>query len=104
VAPNIVVCTDPDAIYHIHGVRSGYTKAEWYNIARISPNSDNIMSMIETEQRRERKKYIMPAVRIDFILWCTPNGLLMVRPLSTRAGGSMLSRRALTSHSRHGST
>ncbi|KAK4112487.1 cytochrome P450 [Canariomyces notabilis] len=61
VAPNIVVCADPDAIYHIHGVRSGYTKAEWYNIARISPNSDNIMSMIETEQRRERKKYIMPA-------------------------------------------
>ncbi|KAK4141921.1 cytochrome P450 [Dichotomopilus funicola] len=61
IAPNQVVCVDVDTLYRISGVRSLYRKSEWYTIARISRDGDHIFTIIDPEERKERKKFIMPA-------------------------------------------
>lgn len=38
-------------------------KSEWYTISRATRDGDHILSMRDPELRRERKKYIIPAVR-----------------------------------------
>lgn len=57
-----MVCTDIDEVYRVSGVRSSYRKAQWYSISKITRDGDHILSLIDPEQRKERKKYIMPAV------------------------------------------
>ncbi|KAK4156004.1 cytochrome P450 [Chaetomidium leptoderma] len=61
VAPDKIVCTDITTMYRISGVRSDYKKSEWYTISRVSRDGDHILSLIDPELRKERKKYIMPA-------------------------------------------
>ncbi|EAQ83674.1 hypothetical protein CHGG_10078 [Chaetomium globosum CBS 148.51] len=61
IAPDKVVCTDVDIMYQMMGVRSDYRKSDWYTIARISRSGDHIFTLIDPEERKERKNYIMPA-------------------------------------------
>lgn len=63
IAPNKVVCSDTDALYRISSVRSRYRKDEWYTVTRISKHGDHVISLLDPEMRRERKKHIGPAVR-----------------------------------------
>lgn len=49
-------------MYQMMGVRSDYRKSDWYTIARISRGGDHIFTLIDPEERKERKNYIMPAV------------------------------------------
>jgi hypothetical protein len=64
VGPNKVICSDTDALYQISGVRSVYKKSEWYSVTRISRRGDHVLTLLDPEARRERKKFIAPAVRI----------------------------------------
>ncbi|KAH6847789.1 cytochrome P450 [Chaetomium sp. MPI-CAGE-AT-0009] len=61
IGPDKVVCTDVDAVYGMSGVRSDYRKSDWYTIARISRGGDHIFTLIDPEERKERKNFIMPA-------------------------------------------
>ena len=62
VGPNRVLCSDVDTLYRISGVRSQYKKGEWYTMAKVSRNGEHTLSLLDPEPRRERKKYIGPAV------------------------------------------
>lgn len=65
VGPNNVLCSDVDALYKISGVRSLYKKHEWYTMSKVSKRGEHTLSLLEPELRRERKKYIGPAVRLS---------------------------------------
>src|SRR5690349_6851031 len=97
----MVVCTDVDTMYRMMGVRSDYRKSQWYTIARISRVADHILTIIDPELRRERKKYIMPAVRVAFHISRGPSGTLPSD--STTGEMSITSRRVRTGPSPHGS-
>ncbi|KAK4166884.1 putative cytochrome P450 E-class, group IV [Cladorrhinum sp. PSN259] len=60
VAPNTVICTDIDTLYRISGARTLYKKSKWYNITRIIPNSNNILSIRDPEARKQRLRHILP--------------------------------------------
>ncbi len=62
VGPTRVLCSDVDALYRISGVRSPYKKSEWYSVSKVSKHGEHTLSLLEPETRRERKKYIGPAV------------------------------------------
>ncbi len=62
VGPNRVLCSDVDTLYRISGVRSQYKKGEWYAMSKVSKAGEHTLSLLEPELRRERKKYIGPAV------------------------------------------
>jgi hypothetical protein len=67
IAPDKVACTDIATVYRITGVRSEYRKSQWYTITRISRHGDHLMALIDPELRKERKKYVMPAVRASVV-------------------------------------
>lgn len=56
------MCTDVESMYRISSARSEYTKGEWYKIGQITPGKDTILTMQSKEQRRERKRKLMPGV------------------------------------------
>ena len=62
VGPTRVLCSDVDTLYRISGVRSQYKKGEWYDVSKVSKHGEHTLSLRNPEPRRERKKYIGPAV------------------------------------------
>ena len=46
----------------ICGVRSAYNKGQWYRIARMDPNYENLPALIDREARKERKAKLGPGV------------------------------------------
>ncbi|KAK0367916.1 cytochrome P450, partial [Colletotrichum limetticola] len=44
VGPNDVVTSDPDLMRHMLGVRTKYTRSDWYNAMRLDPGNDNVLS------------------------------------------------------------
>jgi len=62
VGPNNVLCSDIDTQYRISSARSQYKKGEWYTLTKVSRHGDHTISLLDPEARRERKKYIGPAV------------------------------------------
>jgi len=44
VGPNKVLITDVQAIRRIWGVRSLYTRSDWYDALRVDPMRDNLLS------------------------------------------------------------
>ncbi|KAK3319973.1 pisatin demethylase [Cercophora scortea] len=47
IAPNILVTNDPELVKRYLGVRSAWTRSNWYNGSRFIPNRDNIVSMTD---------------------------------------------------------
>jgi len=64
VGPNKVLCNDIDTLYRISSARSQYKKDEWYTLTKVSRHGDHTISLLDPEARRERKKYIGPAVSL----------------------------------------
>jgi hypothetical protein len=98
VGPNKVICSDIDALYKISNVRSLYKKDEWYSVSRISRRGDHILTLLDPEARRERKKFIAPAVRIPLFLDkpCESSNKRPLLPSSTLGKAGWISNRALT--------
>ncbi|OLN95822.1 Pisatin demethylase 10 [Colletotrichum chlorophyti] len=44
VGPKDVVTSDPDLMRHMLGVRTKYTRSDWYNAMRLDPRHDNVLS------------------------------------------------------------
>ena len=44
IGPDTLITDDPDVLQRINGVRSGYTKAPWYNVMRLDPYVHNMIS------------------------------------------------------------
>lgn len=45
IGPNDLLCTDPETLRRICGVRSTYTKGDFYETGRIIPGHDNIVTI-----------------------------------------------------------
>ncbi|KAK3987332.1 putative cytochrome P450 E-class, group IV [Cladorrhinum sp. PSN332] len=60
IAPNTIICTHVETLHRISGARTHYKKSKWYDITRIMPNSDNILSIRDPEARKQRLKHIIP--------------------------------------------
>ncbi|WQF76942.1 Putative cytochrome P450 [Colletotrichum destructivum] len=44
VGPKDVVTSDPDLMRHMLGVRTKYTRSDWYHAMRLDPRHDNVLS------------------------------------------------------------
>ncbi|KAK1657049.1 cytochrome P450 [Colletotrichum godetiae] len=44
VGPNDLVTSDPDLMKRMLGVRTKYTRSDWYNAMRLDPRHDNVLS------------------------------------------------------------
>ena len=62
IGPNDVVCADVEELYRIQGVKSGYVKNKWYELGRMSRDSDIVFSTHDPEMRRAKKKKLAPGV------------------------------------------
>lgn len=59
IDPNDILCTDPDTLRRICGVRSTYTKGDFYETRRVIPGHDNIVTQRdETKRKALRAKLI----------------------------------------------
>lgn len=57
-----LLCTDPDAIRRMSGVRSSYTKGRFYQAGRMRRGVDNIISMRDEKGHKELRERTRPAV------------------------------------------
>lgn len=72
IGPDELLCTDPDVIRRMSGVRSGYTKGRFYESARMMAGSDNIISMRDEKKHKKLIERTRPAVstpRPPYRLW-----------------------------------
>ncbi|KAK1656592.1 pisatin demethylase, partial [Colletotrichum godetiae] len=44
IGPNDLVTSDPDLMKRMLGVRTKYTRSDWYNAMRLDPRHDNVLS------------------------------------------------------------
>ncbi|KAK3376414.1 cytochrome P450 [Lasiosphaeria ovina] len=58
--PNEVICADLDALQQMSSVRSDYRKDDWYLLARVSPDEENLLCMRDPELRKDRKRRVKP--------------------------------------------
>ncbi|KAL0935691.1 cytochrome p450 [Colletotrichum truncatum] len=61
IGPNELLCTDPDSLRKISGVRSLYTKGDFYATGRITPGVDNVVSMRDEEAHKAMRARMAPA-------------------------------------------
>ncbi|KAH8880571.1 cytochrome P450 [Thozetella sp. PMI_491] len=61
IGPNEVLCSDPNSLATIQGVRSAYTKSSWYNVGIIELDHRNVFALQDPEERKDRRKKISPA-------------------------------------------
>lgn len=62
MAPNEVIFADVNELVRIQSARSTYRKNEWYSMGQISPPHHNLLSMLDKQDRKERKRKITPGV------------------------------------------
>ena len=62
MGPNEVICADVNELMRIQSARSTYRKNAWYNLGQITPPHHNLLSMLDTEDRKARKRKITPGV------------------------------------------
>ncbi|OCL05628.1 cytochrome P450 [Glonium stellatum] len=55
IGPNDLITSSPELLWRINGVRSTYTKSEWYLGSRIQPGHDNIFSGIDEDHHTKRR-------------------------------------------------
>lgn len=52
IGPNELLCTDPDVLRRMSGVRSHYTKGKFYSSGQITPGVDNVVSTRDEEKHK----------------------------------------------------
>ncbi|KAK1471626.1 cytochrome P450 [Colletotrichum abscissum] len=45
VGPRDLITSDPDLMKHMLGVRTKYSRSDWYDAMRLDPGRDNVLSM-----------------------------------------------------------
>jgi hypothetical protein len=61
VGPNELLVYDPDTIWHINGLRSGYGRGGWYEGMRFDPYGHNLFSEPDTARHDARKAQLASA-------------------------------------------
>ncbi|KAK3208388.1 hypothetical protein GRF29_77g542869 [Pseudopithomyces chartarum] len=61
IGPNWVVCGDPFEIQKIWGIRSGYSRAEWYKATRLNPEDDNVLTTLDNKAHHRLRALLAPA-------------------------------------------
>ncbi|KAF6805041.1 cytochrome p450 [Colletotrichum sojae] len=61
IGPNELLCTDPDALRRMSGIRSAYTKGDFYDSGRITPGVDNVVSMRDEDEHKAMRAKMTPA-------------------------------------------
>ncbi|KZL86693.1 cytochrome p450 family protein [Colletotrichum incanum] len=60
IAPNWVVCSDPNEIRRIWGIRSGYHRGTWYRSIRLSPDEENIFTILGNKDHHRLRAQLLP--------------------------------------------
>lgn len=58
VGPNELLVSDPDTLWHINGVRSGYDRGGWYESIRFDPSGHSMLSEPDTARHDARKAQV----------------------------------------------
>lgn len=63
VGPNELVTCDPEILRRVWGVRSRYTRGDFYDAVRFDPERDNLISMRSDAAHKALKEKMAPGVR-----------------------------------------
>lgn len=63
VGPNELVTCDPEILRRVWGVRSKYTRGDFYDAVRFDPERDNLISMRSDAAHRALKEKMAAGVR-----------------------------------------
>lgn len=63
VGPNELVTNDPDLLRKMMGVRSSYTRGEWYDAIRLDPGRNNLLSTRDDDAHTKMRRKMAPGVR-----------------------------------------
>jgi len=61
IGPNELLVYDPETVWHINGLRSGYGRGGWYEAMRFDPDGHNIFSEPDTALHDARKAKLASA-------------------------------------------
>lgn len=61
IGPNELLVHDPDTVWHINGLRSGYGRGGWYEGMRFDPYGHNLFSEPDTARHDARKAQLANA-------------------------------------------
>lgn len=59
VGPNELLVADPDTLWRINGVRSGYGRGGWYSSVRFDPSGHSLLSEPDTALHDARKAQLV---------------------------------------------
>lgn len=62
IAADELLCTDPDVLRRMSGVRSEYSKGRFYEAARFRPGVENLVSMRDEKRHKELRERIKPTL------------------------------------------
>lgn len=54
------MCSDSAEIRRIWGLRSGYYRADWYRATRLSPDEDNVLTIVDNKAHHQLRSRIQP--------------------------------------------
>ncbi|KAK0717563.1 cytochrome P450 [Lasiosphaeria miniovina] len=61
IGPNDLITSSQELLAHMNGVRSEYTRADWYYLGgRFRPGKDNIFSQVDETQHQRRRQQMLP--------------------------------------------
>ncbi|RYO86091.1 hypothetical protein DL762_004886 [Monosporascus cannonballus] len=60
IGPDWVICSDSDEIRRIWGPRSGYYRADWYRATRLSPDEENVLTIVDDKAHHQLRSQIQP--------------------------------------------
>lgn len=63
VGPNELVTCDPEILRRVWGVRSRYTRGDFYDAVRFDPERDNLISMRSDAAHKALKEKMAAGVR-----------------------------------------
>ncbi|KAI1373882.1 cytochrome P450 [Hypoxylon crocopeplum] len=65
IGPNLLLCSDPEELRKISGIRSEYTKGPAYNAARVTDGETNVVSERDAAKHKALRAKMGPAYSMD---------------------------------------
>ncbi|KAI1319728.1 cytochrome P450 family protein [Xylariaceae sp. FL0255] len=67
IGPTWLVCSDASEIRRIWGIRSGYHRGSWYSSIRLSPEEENIFTLLGNKEHHRLRARLLPGYALKGI-------------------------------------
>lgn len=65
IGPNELLTDDPEILRRMATVRSPYTRSDWYDVMRLDPNRENVLSVRDENKHAELRAKMAAGVCIS---------------------------------------